>query len=181
MVPDFVEGLRFTGLPVPFWRVQHGEPQAQFDARGDIVAKIFGRIPQTEGEFREAVYSYLQWRYSKRPSCFLSVFDDHRLSDECARNRYKGREDDAFVVLYEINSHILGSSLVFRIDELRSRLGLQLNRDTSRESLILHRIPREAVGKWTDIGALVERGMSFYLSLQAGAPTQVSSRGGSAC
>jgi len=109
------------------------------------------------------------------------VFDDHRLSDEWARNRYKGREDDENVALYEINSQLLGSSLVFRVDELRSRLGLQLNRDTSREYLILHRIPREAVGRWTDIGALVERGMSFYLSLQAGAPTQVSSRGGSAC
>jgi len=93
------------------------------------------------------------------------VFDDHRLSDEWARNRYKGREDDVFVVLYEINSRMLGSSLVFRVDELRSRLGLQLNRDTSGEYLILHRIPREAVGRWTDIGALVERGMFFYLSL----------------
>ena len=159
---DSVHAFGCTTIPPNLWRVQHNESRASFERNGDLVAALSNYIGGNESTFRNHLTMHLRWGYSKVESPFLSVFGDREEAMRWARARQDWLDKQtsvyASVKLFQINCCSLRQSVVFRVDDLLARLDISLDRDTSHEYLILHRIPANAIRLDVDISDMVFQG-----------------------
>ncbi|KAK3709310.1 hypothetical protein LTR37_011048 [Vermiconidia calcicola] len=122
---------------------------------------------------------HLRWGYSKVESPFLSVFGDREEAMRWARARQDWLDKQTSVLagvkLFQIDCNSLGQSVVFKVDDLLARLDIPLNRDTSHEYLILHRIPANAIRLDVDISDMVFQGEQANEGLEEEARSEAES------
>ncbi|KAK4624287.1 hypothetical protein CLAFUW4_06311 [Fulvia fulva] len=152
---DFLTSIRCTKLPPILWRVQHVDSQASFNDTCDLVAKLHGQLPHSLYELRAALSRHLKWGYSRADSYFISTFEEYRDALEWARERKKRCDDDGVkVAIYRIRTSQLGEqALVFRVDRMMRRLGMDLGADgvgREGEYVILNRVSARAMSLCKD-------------------------------
>lgn len=161
---EFLRELRCTALPEELWRVQHGGSQAEFDREGNLLAKLSDHVPKNQEELCMFLVSHFKWGRSQANSCFLSMLDIRQEAVNWGKARYQWAKSQpnaiVFVELFKIDSHLLGDIMVFKVDELLTKLDLRLKRDTSHEYLVLSHVPAKAIQWVMDISEMMWAGNS---------------------
>ena len=92
------------------------------------------------------------------------MFDNHQKAVIWGKARYLWAENQLNTVsdveLLKIDTHLLSNIMIFKVDELLTKLDLPLKRDTSHEYLALNGVPAKAIRFVMDVGEMVWDGNS---------------------
>ncbi|KAH8586109.1 hypothetical protein B0O99DRAFT_84920 [Bisporella sp. PMI_857] len=148
-----------THPPKTLWKVIHSGTQSQRNSStGDLIASDSSRRIKDEAELKQATKEHIDW-WSRKPSCFLSVFSDEKHARHWAKQRSKTQSD---VYIYKIDTTNLPTdTYLFDVDSLKARLGF-VHPTSTHEFLFLHRITAQAIVGKKDLGEIWEEDAQHY-------------------
>ncbi len=162
MAPLDMKPLRCTTLPPHLWRVQHNSTLNRVEERKDLVAALSNWTPADEDIMRAKLRTHIRGDYSQTGSPFLSLFDDRDVAMEWGKMRNRSAMSIPGVYnnvdLFKIDRRFLQDKMVFKVNDILTRINLKIGPDTAHEYLVLQSIPADAISKDVNISALEQLG-----------------------